>query len=91
MMPRVMSSATRASSLRAAALRTRTRTRKADTAAITWYNLLVGAIARVFDVAETDSPKPGDGGLKMLDAVSNVIGDEGILPKGGSAEDKDMD
>ena len=51
------------------------RTMTADTAAITFYNLLVGAIARVFVVAETASPKPGDGGLNMLEAVSNLNGD----------------
>ena len=60
----------------------RMRTRTAVTAAITFYNLLVGGIAWVFDVAETASPKPGDGGLKLLKAVSNVIGEEGIIPKG---------
>ena len=65
--------------------RTRTRTRTANTAAITLYNLLVGAIARVFDVAETASPKPGNGGLKLLKAVSSVIGEEGIVPEGGGA------
>ena len=73
----------------AAALGTRMRT--ADTAAITFYNLLVGEIAWAFDVAETASPKPGDGGLKLLEAVSNVIGDEGIIPEGGGAEDEDED
>ena len=59
--------------------------RTADTAAIAFYNLLVGAIARVFDVVETASPKPGNGGLKLLEAVSNVIGEEGIVPEGGGA------
>ena len=33
------------------------------------YNLLVGAIARVFDVTEPASPKPGHGGLKLLEAL----------------------
>ena len=42
-------------------------------------------IVRVFDVAETASPNPGDGGLRLLEAVSNLIGDEGIVPKGGGA------
>ena len=51
----------------------------------------MGAIARVFDVAETASHKPGDGSLKLLEAVSNVIGDEGIVPEGGGHEDKDED
>ena len=51
----------------------------ADTAAITFYNLLVGEIARSFDVAETASPKPGNCGLKLLEVVSNLIGDEGIV------------
>ena len=69
----------------------RTRTRTADTAAITFYNRLVGEIAPVFDVAETASPKPGDNGVKLLEAVSNVIGDEGIVPEGGGPEDKDED
>ena len=59
----------------------RTRTRTADTAAITFYNLLVGGIARVFDVAETTSPKPGNGSLTLLEAVSNVFGDEDINPE----------
>ena len=68
-----------------------TMTRTADTAAITFYNLLMGAIARAFDVAETASPKPGDGGVKLLEAVSNVIGDKGIIPEGGGAEDDDED
>ena len=65
--------------------------RTADTAAITFYNLLMGAIARAFDVAETASPKPGDGCVKLLETVSNVTGDEGIFPKGGGHEDKDED
>ena len=69
----------------------RTRTRTADTAAITFSNLLVGAIAWVFDVAETTSPKPDNSGLKLLEAVSNLIGDEGIFPEGGGAEDTDED
>ena len=51
--------------------------------AITFYNLLVGAIARVFDVAETASHKPGNGGLELLESVFNVIGEEGIVPEGG--------
>ena len=37
----------------------------------------------MFDVAELASPKPGDGGLKLLEAVSNLIGDEGMAPEGG--------
>ena len=65
-----------------------------------FYNLLVVAIARVFGVAETASPKLGLGsltpkpvncGLKLLDALSNVIGDEGIFPESGGAEDNDED
>ena len=75
--------------MRAAALRKRKRTD--NTADITFYNLLVGGIAWVFDVAETASPKPGNGGLKLLKAVSNVIGDKDIVPEGGGAEDKDQD
>ena len=43
----------------------------------------------MFDVAETASPKPGNGDLKLLKAVSNVIGDKGILPEVGCAEDED--
>ena len=39
----------------------------------------------MFDAAEPTSPKPGHGGLKLLDAVSNVTGEEGIVPKGGGA------
>ena len=46
---------------------------------------------RGFDVAETAYPKPGDSGLKLLDAVSNLIGDEGIFSEGGGAEDEVMD
>ena len=42
----------------------------------------MGAIARVFNVTEPASPKPGHGGLKLLEAVSNVIEDEGIVPEG---------
>ena len=99
MMSSPTSSGTRALSPRAAALRTRTRT--AQTADITFYNLLGGVIARVFDVAETASPrpgngslkllkaKPGNGGLKLLEAVSNLIGDEGIVPEGGGIDDED--
>ena len=45
----------------------------------------------MFNIAETASPKPGDGGVKLLEAVSNVIGDEGIVPEGGGAEDKGED
>ena len=51
----------------------------------------MGEIARAFDVAETASPKPGDGGVKLLEAMSNVIGDEGIFPEGGGAEDEEED
>ena len=81
----------------------RTRAWTANIAAITFYNLLVSAITRVFDVAETASPKPGNGGLKLieakhgnsglklLEAVSNLNGDEGIIPEGGGAEDDDED
>ena len=80
---------TRASSLRAGARRTRART--ADTAAITFYNRLVGEVPRAFGVAETASPKPGNGGVKLLEAVSNLIGDEGIFPEQGGANGKDED
>ena len=39
----------------------------------------------MFDVAEPASPKPGNGddGLKLLEAVFNVIREEGIVPEGG--------
>ena len=69
----------------------RTTTKTADTAAITFYNLLVGGIARVSDVVETIFPKPGNGGQKILEAESNVIRDEDAFPEGGGAEDKDED
>ena len=59
--------------------------------AITFYNLLVGEIARTFDVAETASPKPGDGGLKLIEAVSNFTREEGVVPEGGGAEDQEED
>ena len=39
----------------------------------------------MFDVAEPTSPKPGNAGLKLLEAVSNVIAEEGIVPEGGGA------
>ena len=39
----------------------------------------------MFDVTEPASPKPGHVGLKLLEAVSNVIGEEGIVPEGGGA------
>ena len=42
-------------------------------------------------MAETASPKPGDGDLKLLKAMSKLIGVEGIFPKGGCAKDKDED
>ena len=41
----------------------------------------------MFDVAEPASPKPGNGGLKLLEAVSNVIGEEGIVPEGGGGSE----
>ena len=64
-----------------------TRKKTADTTAITFYNLLVGEIARAFDVAETASPKPGGGGLKILEAATDAMGDEGIFPEEGSDDD----
>ena len=39
----------------------------------------------MFDVAEPASPKPGHGGLKLLEAVSNVIREDCIVPKGGGS------
>ena len=56
-----------------------------------FYNLLVGEIARALDVGETTPPKPDNGGLKLLEAVSNVIGDWGIFPEGGGTEDEGVD
>ena len=52
---------------------------------ITFYNRLAGEITWAFDVAETASPKMDDGGPKLPAAVSNVIGDEGIVPGGDMA------
>ena len=43
----------------------------------------MGEIARVFDMAETASPKQSNGCLKLLETVSNFIGYEGIFPEGG--------
>ena len=37
----------------------------------------------MFDAAEPAYPKPGNGGLKLFEAMSNFIGDEGIVPEGG--------
>ena len=34
----------------------------------------------MFDVAEPACPKPGHGDIKLLEAVSNVIEEEGIVP-----------
>ena len=45
----------------------------------------------MFDVAETASPKPGDGGVKLIEAVSNFTRDEGVVPEGGGAEDEEED
>ena len=42
-------------------------------------------------MADTAFPNPGDGGLKLLEAISNDIRDESILPKGGGAEDEGED
>ena len=65
--------------------------RTANTEAITFYNLLVSEITQAFNVVETASPNPGNEGLKLLEAVSNLDGVGGIVPEGGSAEDKDED
>eukprot|EP00571_Detonula_confervacea_P010369 CAMPEP_0172301720 /NCGR_PEP_ID=MMETSP1058-20130122/3545_1 /TAXON_ID=83371 /ORGANISM="Detonula confervacea, Strain CCMP 353" /LENGTH=646 /DNA_ID=CAMNT_0013011937 /DNA_START=59 /DNA_END=1996 /DNA_ORIENTATION=+ len=54
----------------------------ADTTAISFYNLQGGKITQVFDVTEPSSPKPGDGGLKLLKSVSKLIGDESIVVTG---------
>ena len=51
----------------------------------------MGELAWALDDAETVAPKPGDGDLKLLEAVSNLIGDEGIVPHGSDAEDNDED
>ena len=40
---------------------------------------------QVFNVAETASLKPGDGDLKLLEAVPNLIGNKGTVPEGGGA------
>ncbi|KAL7542722.1 hypothetical protein ACHAXR_012019 [Thalassiosira sp. AJA248-18] len=57
-----------------------------DSTHISFYNLHNGngqkKITQVFDVAEPASPKPGDGGLKLLKTVSKLIGDESIVVKG---------
>ena len=54
-----------------------------DTTAISFYNIQQdGKIARVFDVTEPASPKPGDSGLKLLKTVSKFIGDESIVVNG---------
>jgi len=58
-----------------------------DTTAISFYNLQQGKIAQVFDVTEPASPKPGDGGLKLLKTVSNLIGDESIVVKSDGVAD----
>ena len=52
-----------------------------DSTHITFYNLNEEGtrIVQVFDVAEPASPKPGDGGLKLLKSVSKLIGDESIV------------
>ena len=50
----------------------------------------MGEIAWAFDVAETTSPKPGNDCIKLLEDVSNLIGDKGIVPHGGGAEDDDL-
>lgn len=44
-----------------------------DTCAISFYHLQNGKIARVFDVTEPPSPKPGDAGLRLLKSVSNMM------------------
>ena len=35
-------------------------------------------LQRVFNIAEPAPPKPGHGGVKLIEALSNVIGEEGI-------------
>ena len=42
-------------------------------------------IARVFDITDPASPKPVHGGIKLLEAVSNIIEDKGIVPEGVGA------
>eukprot|EP00956_Cyclotella_meneghiniana_P028151 scaffold64941_cov77-Cyclotella_meneghiniana.AAC.4 len=49
-----------------------------DSTHITFYYVSDDKIQRVFDVAEPDSPKPGDSGLNLLKTVSSLIGDENI-------------
>ena len=50
-----------------------------DSTHITFYYLHDGKIAKLFDVAEPASPKPGDSGLNLLKTVSSLIGDESIV------------
>ena len=59
----------------------------ADSTAITFYNLKEDQITQVFDVTEPSSPKPGDSGLKLLQSVSKLIGDESIVVKGERNDD----
>ena len=44
-------------------------------------------VAEPTSPTEPASPKPGNGGLKLLEAVFNVIGEEGIVPEGGGGGD----
>ena len=50
-----------------------------DSTHITFYYVSQDKIQQVFDVAEPDSPKPGDSGLNLLKTVSSLIGDESIV------------
>ncbi|KAL7442675.1 hypothetical protein ACHAXH_009855 [Discostella pseudostelligera] len=66
-----------------------------DTCAITFYHLQNGKIVRVFDVTEPPSPKPEDGGLRLLKAAANVMKlsttlDNGISGDGTGEEDEDQ-
>ncbi|KAL9178340.1 hypothetical protein ACHAXT_001768 [Thalassiosira profunda] len=60
-----------------------------DSTAISFYNVKNGKIERVFDVTEPSSPKPGDGGLKLLKAVSKLIGDDTIVVSGSEGATND--
>ena len=45
-----------------------------DSIGMTFYSLRNGKITSVFDVIEPPSPKPGNDGLKLLEAASSVLG-----------------
>ena len=66
--------------------------RIADTVAMKFYNRRVGDIARGRSTSRRLlSPKPGDGGVKMIEAVSNFSRDECVVPEGGGVEKEEDD